>query len=375
MDFDLTERQERLRSAVRQLLAEQLPPEQVRRVPEADGFPRDVWRALVKMGVLSADCAGVEQVLVAEEIGRVSAALAFIYADAVLAADVLGEAGTARRSWVSGIAAGTTLAATAFSGRDAGLDPQAAIAATARRDGEQLVVDVDGLVSCGAANPDWLLIVARTGAPADDPTAGLSVLAVPRTAPGVEIEPLLQNPGGGICQHLVRLSNVGLDTGALIGEAGTGWKRLGRFATRQRVLLAAGSLGLAQGTLDHGVNLAQRGLAFGRPIGQLQAPQHALANAKVATELARILVYRAAALLDDGTGCEQEAATAKFHSSAAVAGAVSAALGIVGNGLGEDEELQRYEHDAVVAQAYPVGDNRLRDDVASQLGMAAAPIG
>lgn len=375
MHFDLTERQERSRDAVRQVLAERLVPEQVRRIPEADGFPLDVWRALAELGVLSADCAGTDQVLVAEEIGRVSAALAFVYADAMLAANVLGEAGPAGRSLVSGISAGTTLAATAFSGRDAGLDPLAATAATARRAEERLVVAADGLVTCGTVNADCLLIIARTDAPADDPTAGLSVLAVPMTAAGVDVRPLLRNPVGGIAQHVVRLSNVEVEAGALIGEAGTGWKRLGVFATRQRVLLAAGSLGLAQGTLDHAVDLAQREQAFGGPIGRLQAPQHALANAKVAVELARILVYRAAALWDDGAGCEQEAATAKFHSCLAVAGAVGAAVGIVGNGLGADEVLQRYQHDSVVAQAYPVGVDRLRDDVARQLGMVAAPGG
>jgi len=120
-----------------------------------------------------------------------------------------------------------------------------------------------------------------------------------------------------------------------------------------RIGIAAQAVGIAQACLDASVKYAEEREAFNQPIGRFQAVQFKLANMATKLEAARLLVYNAARLKDEGKPHGKEAAMAKLFASEMSNEAAREAVQIHGGaGYLEDFPVERYFRDARITEIY-----------------------
>lgn len=256
MNFAFTEDQLLFRDTVRDFLAGECSPAQLRETAGGTGRSAARWQKLVEMGLTGLTIAEergglglglVDYVLIAEEAGR--AGLPEPLIDQIgIAAPLLGDfAGRADVAGVlAGIAAGTLKVAVGHPG-----DP--------------LVADAD--------EADYLLL-GRDGVLHLVPRERVSLTAETSVDPLRRIAAVQWTPGPD-----TRLS----------GEAGV----LDRFLDLGALAAAAQGLGLAQTMVDLAADYARMRQQFGKPIGSFQAVKHHLATVQVAIEFARAPVYKA----------------------------------------------------------------------------------
>ena len=111
----------------------------------------------------------------------------------------------------------------------------------------------------------------------------------------------------------------------------------------ERLTLAGMGVGLAQACLDDAVGYAVERTAFGKPIGSFQAIRHALAEMMTEVEAARLLTYKAAALIDSGSDFTDAVAMAKLFAARAACNVADKAVQVFG-GYGYLDETRVSMH-------------------------------
>ncbi|MCU4187387.1 acyl-CoA/acyl-ACP dehydrogenase [Acidiferrimicrobium sp. IK] len=293
MNFAFSDEQEELRKAVRRFCEDKSPEAEVRRLMETtEGYDPAVWKQMGdQLGLqglaIPEEYGGsgysfVELVVVLEEMGR--ALLCSPYFSSVgLAANLLLASGDdgAKKEYLPGIAAGTTIATVALaeaSGRwdEAGVTLQAAGSGAGwTLTGEKLYV-LDGHTA------SLVLVAARS-------VAGVSVFAVDRAAPGFTATPLSTMDQ---TRKQARLTFEGTPA-RLVGADGGGWAALAKMLDLAAVALAAEQVGGAQKVLEMAVEYAKVRVQFGRPIGSFQAIKHKCADMLLEVESAKSAAYYA----------------------------------------------------------------------------------
>jgi len=247
-----------------------------------------------------------------------------------------------RAQWLPPVRAGASLAAFALSERDAGSDV-AALATTARRDGDAWVLDGEKTWISNGGIAGHYVTFARTGeAPG---TRGLSAFIVPADAPGLHIAARIDT----IAPHplaTLRFEGCRVPDANLIGVPGQGFRIAMSVLDVFRSTVGAAALGLARRALDEALRHARSRTLFGAPLSDLQMTQAALADMATEVDAAALLVYRAAWTKDAGAErVTREASMAKLYATEAAQRVVDRAVQIHG-GLGvtkgnKVEELYR----------------------------------
>ncbi len=265
---------------------------------------------------------------------REALAAALPLADAVFALQGLGSlpifaAGSneLRTGWADAAIEGRAMAAFAMTERDAGSDV-AAMATTARRDGDHYVLDGTKTYISNAGIADFYTVFAKT-----DPAAGsrgVSCFVVPADTPGLRfVRPLVlsaPHPLGEIAFEGCRVPAANR-----LGEEGKGFGLGLKVLDRMRATVGAAACGMAARGLSEALDYARARRQFGKPIAEFQLVQEKLS--RMATELtaARLMVYRAAWAADGGAErVTLEAAMAKSFATEAAQRIVDDAVQVLG---------------------------------------------
>jgi alkylation response protein AidB-like acyl-CoA dehydrogenase len=306
MDIGFTEEQELLRDTARRFLESECNTQFVRRrMAEPAAVTDEFWRKLAEQGWLGivypeeeggSGLGLVDLVVLMEEMGRAVMPGPFL-STVLLGGAAIGEAGTPaqRRLWLPQIAAGTVKAALAWTEPNLRWDA-AGITLRAREAGGGFTLSGTKLFVGDAHLADILVVAARTrdGSTMED---GVSLFLVPRDTAGLALTILPTiDETRKLCE--VRLDNVALGAGALLGAGHEGWRPLSRVVARATVALAAEMCGGAQQVLDMTVAYAKIRITFGKPIGSYQGVKHQAADMLVAIENAKSLTYYAAWAVD-----------------------------------------------------------------------------
>jgi alkylation response protein AidB-like acyl-CoA dehydrogenase len=140
---------------------------------------------------------------------------------------------------------------------------------------------------------------------------------------------------------------------ALLGAEGEGFKVAMSALDRGRLGVAAGAVGMAQACLDACVAFARERRQFGKRIGDFEMIQERLADMAADVAAARLLVYRAAWLKDQGRPVTRETSIAKLFATEAAARAASEAVVLHGNrGYSNKYPVERYYRDIKGLQIY-----------------------
>ncbi|HLV01461.1 MAG TPA: acyl-CoA dehydrogenase [Acidobacteriota bacterium] len=183
---------------------------------------------------------------------------------------------------------------------------------------------------------------------------GITAFLVEADNPGLTVGPKEDKLGiraSSTCQLL--LDNCLVPEKNVLGEVGKGYKIAIETLNEGRIGIGAQMVGLAQGAVNYAIDYAGERQAFGRFIREFQGVQFPIARVVTEIEAARLLVYNAARLKDDGKNFVQAAAMAKYFSSEVAEKAASLAIEIYGGyGYTRDYPVEKYYRDAKIGKIY-----------------------
>jgi acyl-CoA dehydrogenase len=242
---------------------------------------------------------------------------------------LFGDAGL-QQDYLPAVREGGKIAGFALSEPEAGSDV-AALATTARRDGEDYVLDGRKTWISNGGIADFYTLFARTG---EAPGArGLSAFLVDAGTPGLSVEARI----AVIAPHplaTLRLDGCRVPRRRLLGAPGKGFAIAMTVLDIFRATVGAAALGFARRALDEALRHSAARRLFGAPLSDLQLTQARLAEMAVEVDAAALLVYRAAWTKDGGAPrVTREAAMAKLYATEAAQRVVDAAVQLFG-GLG-----------------------------------------
>ena len=361
MDLDLAPDHVLLRDTIREFMTEEVAP-LVDEHEKARRFPTEVVRRIGDLGWLGINVperwggTGMDTLAYAiavEEIGRVWGSLGLIVAaHTSLGCGPLLIAGTdeQRDRFLPPLASGAMLGAYGLTEPMAGSDA-GGTRTTARRDGEDWVIDGQKRFITNAGQAGLYILTARTGSNVDG-SARISAFIVPADSPGFGVGRLEEKMGlHASATGELQLDGVRVPGDNLLGEEGAGFKSFLKVLDGGRISIAALALGLAQAALDAAVPYAQTREQFGRPIGSFQGVAFMVADMATEIEAARALVYRAAWLKDQGRDYGLAAAEAKLFASEVSSRVTNAAIQVHGGyGYIEDYKVERFLRDAKLTE-------------------------
>lgn len=273
-----------------------------------------------------------------------------------------------KRQWLPAILRGDVEFAIAYSEPDAGSD-LASVRTTGRLDGDEWVITGEKLWNTGAefATHEWL--VCRT-----DPDAlkhkGLSVIMVPLASSGVQVQPIVT--WGGIRTNAVFFDEVRVPADHLVGQLHGGWRLVTTALDFERV--AIGVTGGLRRLYDELVRYVGAAEEDGRPLAERSDVRHTLADLAARIELARLLNYRAAWMVDQGLVPNAEASMTKVVTTELQARLAGAALDLVGAdaavlGSSPVVTLAQFMYRQAPYLRFGGGTNEVQRDIIAQRGV------
>lgn len=223
---------------------------------------------------------------------------------------------------------------TAMSEAGGGSDPAGAIRCRAVRDGDHYVINGEKMWTTHAGDADWGVVYVRTGEQFD--RKGISCLLVVRDTPGLTMSRI-----GTINAHspfVLHFEEVRVPVENLIGEEGQGFALATEFLIHNRIVYAAGPIGIAQEALELTIDWVKQRETFGRPLADRQAVQWTIADCEMELRAARLLTYQAAWKADLGQDCAVDAAIAKLQGTETAFSVVDRCIQLFG-GLGVSQAL------------------------------------
>lgn len=352
---------------VRQIAADELAP----RAAEAEAdevFPRDVFRLLGRSGLLGLPYpeeqggAGLSYEVylqVLEEIGAVWSSVGVGVSVHALSCFGLAQFGTdaQREQWLPDMLGGDLLGAYCLSEAHAGSDP-AAMRTTARRDGDEYVLDGAKAWTTHGGQADFYKVMARTS---DEGARGISCFLVPADAEGLSADAPERKMGlTGSATATMRFDGVRVPVERRLGDEGAGLRIALAGLDSGRLGIAAVAVGLAQGALDKAVAYAQERETFGKRIIDHQGLAFVLADMEAAVQSARATTLHAARLRDAGLPFGREASIAKMVATDQAMKVTTDAVQVLGGyGYTRDFPVERYMREAKVMQIFE-GTNQIQ---------------
>lgn len=235
----------------------------------------------------------------------------------------------------------------------------AAVKTTATKDGDEYVISGSKCFATNGGVASLYSVLARTSR--GEGHKGLSFFLVERDRPGVTVgrkENKLGQRGSNTTE--VFLDHVRVPATHLLGQEGAGFLLAMKDFDMSRPAIAAQALGIAQGAFDAMVKYSTERQTFGKAIAEHQMIQAILADSGMLIEASRGLVYRSAALFDQGKRNTKIASMAKcFASDAAMKITTDAVQVLGGYGYTKDFPVERMFRDAKLTQIFE-GTNQIQ---------------
>jgi alkylation response protein AidB-like acyl-CoA dehydrogenase len=351
-----------VQDAVRTYVRERIAP-QAARWDREKHFPHDELRGLAALGTFGVAVpaeyggAGLDYLalaLILEEIAAGDGATSTIVSvnNCPVCSILMAWADEGqKRRWLEPLAKGDLLGAFCLTEPHVGSEA-GGLRTSATRDGDDYVLNgVKQFITSGK-HGDVAIVMAVTDKAAGK--KGISAFVVPTATRGYVVARLEEKAG----QHASDTAQIVFEDCRVpaanrLGEEGAGLRIALSGLEGGRIGIAAQSVGMARAAFDAALDYAKQRVAFGKPIFEHQALQFRLAEMATAIEVARQMVWHAAALKDARRPCLKEAAMAKLNASEMAERVCSAAIQIHGGyGYVADFPVERIWRDVRVTQIY-----------------------
>jgi alkylation response protein AidB-like acyl-CoA dehydrogenase len=368
--FQLPEELEEFRGLVREIVEERIGLARAAEIDETDEFPWDVHKIFVDNELMAVGYpeemggAGGGSLTVAvmiEEISRISAGCALMPLVSRLGAIPVMLAGSdeMKRELFGGISRGGHQMSYCLTEPGSGSDSVAMQSRYERSDGGYVLSGIKRFITGAGASDAYTVFATR------DPelkAKGISAFLVYRDDPGVSFGKEERKMGiRGSPTREVYLDRTEIPRDRLIGEESEGFTYAMQTLDYSRPTIAAQALGIAQGAFDVAAKYTTEREQFGKPISHFEGLQFMLADMAMGIEAARLLVYRAASLVDaKDPRMTYFAAVAKCHASDVAMQVTTDAVQLLGGyGYMGEYPVERMMRDAKITQIYE-GTNQIQ---------------
>jgi len=367
MEFAFTEEQEELREMVKEFVEKEITPF-AEEMDRNNASTPDLFKKAADMGLLNVIVPeeyggpGLDSVTVAmiyEELGKGCAGIATsIAANSLASYPVLLKGTEEQKKTLCDLLNEGGLAAFALTEPGAGSDA-GGVATKAVKDGENYVLNGNKIFITNGGLADTYLIFANTRKSGG--IRGLTAFVVPRNTPGFSIGKKEDKMGirpSNTCELI--LQDVVVPEAARVGREGEGFRIAMNTLDSARPFVAAVSVGLAQSALDIAVKYSKERRQFGQPIASFQMVQAMIADMAMKVETARLLVYKACWLRDQGMEFSKEAAMSKCYAGDVAMQVTTDAVQIMGGyGYSKEYPVEKKMRDAKIMQIYE-GTNQIQ---------------
>ncbi|WP_111428780.1 isovaleryl-CoA dehydrogenase [Rhodobacteraceae bacterium DSL-40] len=362
MNFALGEDVAALRDTVRRFAQDRIAP-RAAEIDATNTFPMELWREFGELGLLGitvpeefggADMGYVAHCVAIEEISRASASVGLSYgAHSNLCVNQIKRNGNAaqKAKYLPKLVSGEHVGALAMSEPGAGSDV-VSMKLRAEKRNDRFVLNGNKMWITNGPDADTLVVYAKT-----DPAAGpkgITAFLIEKDFTGFSTAQKLDKlgmRGSNTCELVFEDCEVPFEN--ILGEEGGGVKVLMSGLDYERVVLAAGPLGIMAACLDVVVPYVHEREQFGRPIGTFQLMQGKLADMYVTMNACRAYVYSVAAACDRGETSRKDAAGCILYAAEkATQVALEAIQALGGNGYINDYPTGRLLRDA---KLYEIG--------------------
>ena len=362
MNFTLSEEHLMIREAARDFTQMELLPGVIER-DEKQEFPTQQIKQLAELGfmgmMVSPDYGGsgmdtLSYVLAIEELSKVDASASVVVSvNNSLVCWGLETYGTEeqKQKYLTRLASGEIIGAFCLSEPEAGSDATSQ-QTTAIDQGDHYLLNGTKNWITNGGSCEVALVIAQTDR--DKGHRGINVLIVEKGMDGFVVGKKEDKLGiRGSDTHTLLFNDVKVPKENRIGEDGFGFKFAMKTLSGGRIGIAAQALGIAQGALDLALEYSKERTTFGQPIHDHQAIAFKLADMELKIEQARLLVYKAAWLKDQGLPYDKESAMAKLAASEAAMWVTTEAVQVHGGyGFVKEYHVERLMRDAKITQIY-----------------------
>lgn len=371
-----TEEQELIRRTARSIAKEYIEP-RAQEVDQQGIFPWDNIKVMAENGLFGVHVpeeyggAGsdmISHVLVVEEIASACASTSVALTTQALAMAPFLIAGTEeqKKKYVTRLAQGEVLGSFGITEPGAGSDVSS-IRTTAVRDGDHYILNGQKVFITNAGESEIYVFVTRTS---EERTKGITLFIVEKGTPGLSFGKAEDKMGiRGSVTREVFLEDVRVPKENVLGNEGEGFKILMNVFNETRPVVGAQATGIAQGALNYCLQYVKERKQFGRPISQFQMVQAKLADMAMEIEASRLLVHKAARMIDEGDpNVAAYSSMAKcFASDTAMRVTTNAVQLLGGYGYIKDYPVERMMRDAKITQIYEGTNEIQRVIIANQL--------
>ena len=372
MEFGLSQEQRLMQSTIEDI-GEDYGLEYWREKDQDEEFPHEVWETLSEAGfagtIIPQEYGGqgygmLELVLLSMALARSGGGVsgANLLTSGVIAPTAIRDHGTEaqKERWLPEMADGAFISI-ALTEPNAGLDT-AGIEMRAEEDGNGFVLNGTKTWITGATQSEYLITLARTAPKSEGARhEGISLFLVPSEAAGLEMNKIDKLSMRCLGSYEVVYDDVHVSADSLIGDRGKGFFHVLNSLNTERLNWAAIPLGAGELALSLAVDYANERESFGKKIGANQGVQFPLAECKAELETAKLMLYKAAWLHDNGKDCAMEANASKLMGARAGFNAADQALQTHGGmGFADEYHVERLYRDIRLAKVAPVSDELVK---------------
>lgn len=362
MNFNLSEEHLMIREAARDFAQTELLPGVIER-DDKQQFPHDQIKklgALGFMGMMVNPAYGgsgmdtMSYVLAMEELSKIDASASVVVSVnnslVCWGLDTFGNEAQ-KTKYLTKLASGERIGAFCLSEPEAGSDATSQ-STTAIDMGDHYLLNGTKNWITNGGTCEIALVIAQTNR--EKGHRGINVLIVEKGMDGFIVGKKEDKLGiRGSDTHTLLFNDVKVPKENRIGEDGFGFKFAMKTLSGGRIGIAAQALGIAQGALDLALAYSKERTTFGKPIHEHQAIAFKLADMEMKVEQARMLVYKAAWLKDEGKNYDKESAMAKLGASEAAMWVATEAVQVHGGyGFVKEYHVERLMRDAKITQIY-----------------------
>ena len=362
MNFNLSEEHLMIRDAARDFAQTELLPGVIER-DEKQEFPAEQIKKLGELGfmgmMVSPENGGsgmdtLSYVLAMEELSKIDASASVVVSvNNSLVCWGLETFGSAEQKakYLPRLASGEIIGSFCLSEPEAGSDATSQMTSAVDMGDHYLLNGTKNWITNGGTC-EIALVIAQTDR--EKGHRGINALIVEKGMEGFVVGKKEDKLGiRGSDTHTLLFNDVKVPKVNRIGEDGFGFKFAMKTLSGGRIGIAAQALGIAQGALDLALSYSKERTTFGKPIHEHQAIAFKLADMEMKIEQARLLVYKAAWLKDQGMSYDKESAMAKLAASEAAMWVSTEAVQVHGGyGFVKEYHVERLMRDAKITQIY-----------------------
>jgi len=362
MHFELSEEQLMIQQAARDFANQELKPGVIER-DEHQKFPAEQVKKLGELGFLGmmvsekyngSGLDAISYVLVMEELSKIDASASVVVSvnNSLVCYGLEAYGNEAQKEkYLKPLASGEKIGAFCLSEPEAGSDATSQ-RTTAEDKGDYYLLNGTKNWITNGSSASTYLVIAQTHPELRH--KGINAFIVEKGMEGFTVGPKENKLGiRGSDTHSLMFNDVKVPKENRIGEDGFGFKFAMKTLEGGRIGIAAQALGIAQGAFELATQYAKERKSFGKPISEHQAIAFKLADMATQIEAARLLVYKAAWLKDQGLPYTQAGSMAKlFASKVAMDVTIEAVQVHGGYGFVKEYHVERLMRDAKITQIY-----------------------